>query len=46
MKLHERKAVQFFTHEWPKITYHKVTRRIIKRRSLSVLMLVVMTTHC
>jgi hypothetical protein len=31
MKLHERKAEEFFTHEWPKITYHKVTRNIIKQ---------------
>ena len=46
MKLHERKAVEFFTHEWPNITYHKVTLHIIKRRLLSVPMLVVMTTRC
>jgi len=46
MKLHERKAEEFFTYEWPKITYHKVTRNIIKYRSLSLLMLVVTTTHC
>jgi len=46
MKLYERKAVEFFTQEWPKITYHEVTRNIIQRKSFSVLMLVVMTMHC